>query len=97
MINTTRRFHKADQEKSLRTLAGRNDISASRKARAEKKLCVFLEEKETPEEKAYFLFGDTFSLKEEIKRAGWTYDGNSKCWWSRSANLDDFGLLKIWA
>ncbi len=72
------------------TLKGKS----SRAQSYESKLKSFLEDKKEEKEKVYFLFGDTFSKKEEIKNAGWEYF--SGCWYSYDANLESFGFTKTW-
>lgn len=93
IFNITHKHAQALQESYLRTQAARADMSESRTVKAQEKLDAFLASKPA-DTVCFFLFGKTFSEKDAIKSAGWKYDGNVKCWWSRE-DLADFGFMKI--
>ncbi len=91
-INITQKYDLAGTEALLREKTTRK-MSAGRVETAIKKLEEFISLKNDDID-CYFLFGKTFAQKEELKTAGWKYDGNIRAWWSRE-DLDNCGFLKI--
>ena len=92
LINITEKHDAALNEALLTEKANRTNLSANRLKTAKRKLAEFLEKKKQID--CYFLFGKTFSKKEELKAAGWSWDGNVQAWWSRES-LESCGFIKI--
>ena len=96
MRNITRAYNQAKDEHNLLKLSSRSDISERRKKRSKERLEKFRSEKKDQKEKMFFLFGDTYHQKEELKSEGWQWCSIEKTWWSYES-LNAFGFVKIWA
>lgn len=89
-INMSEKLDKALWEKAVRD--GAKHENPKRAARSQKRLDALLAEK--PEPEVWFVFGNTYEKKEDLKAAGWQWFPELKVWFSKK-DIDSCGLEKI--
>lgn len=81
-IHTNKAADNALTEATHMAIINRTGVSESRKARAQKKLDEYYATRQL--EGVWVAAGDTFKAKDELKKAGFSFCGGARIWWTRT-------------